>query len=351
MWGDNSKIRQLILKHAWEKPLTKSEMTELNNWLNRSKHHQSVADHFKDAGWISDQLQQMESVRVDKMWEDISGRIKDTGSGRSITRKYWMAAAAILLGIGIVTVVSIVRNNGKDSSLTKNNDPVTTPVMEMQQYITALQSAPYKKVLADGSTVWLSSTSTLRYPTAFAGGKREVELNGQATFDILPDKARPFFVKVNGIEVEVLGTYFDIMAYGGEPVSRISLFRGSVNIRYNGAVATLHPMEQAVITGDVLRVKKITVTDSTGISDWQRQEFRFDKADLMTILQEVARWYGKTLRNKDGVAGIPITGKYGRDLLLNELLTMIEKEEMGHAFFKIENDTIVVLNTRPVTGK
>lgn len=345
MWGDKSKIRQQILKRAWEKPLTKSEMAELNNWLNRSEHHQAVADHFKDIDWISDQLKEMEACPVDKIWDDISTGIQDTGRVRRIAPKYWVAAAAVFLGIGIVTVLSIVGHSGKDQSLTKDNNPTSTPVTEMQEYTTAPRSAPYKKVLADGSTVWLSSTSTLRYPTAFAKGKREVELNGQATFDILPDKARPFFVKVNGIEVEVLGTYFDIMAYAGEPVSHISLFRGSVNVRYKDAVVPLHPMEQIVITEDVLKRKKITATDSIGLLGWRREEFRFDKADLMTIMQEVARWYGKTLRNKDKVAGIPITGKYGRDLSLQELLPMIEKEEMGHAFFKIENDTIDVLRT------
>lgn len=339
MRGDNSKIRQHILKHAWEKPLTKSEMTELNNWLNRSKHHQAAADQFKDSNWISDQLQQMEACRVDKIWEDISTRIQT--EGRSITRKYWMAAAAILLGIGIVAVMSVIDHRGREGSLAKKKGPAASPATGMREYTTALRSEPYKMILADGSTVWLNSSSTLHYPTVFASGRREVELNGQASFDILPDKARPFFVKVNGMEVEVLGTYFDIMAYSGEPVSRISLFRGLVKIRYNEAVATLHPMEQAIITEDRLRIREIT--DSADILDWQKKEFRFNKADLMTIMQEVARWYGKTLRNKNAVVGIPITGKYGRDLSLNEILTMIEKEEMGHAFFKIEKDTIDVL--------
>jgi ferric-dicitrate binding protein FerR (iron transport regulator) len=88
----------------------------------------------------------------------------------------------------------------------------------------------YKVVLADGSEVWLNASSSLRFPTVFTGNQREVELTGEAYFEVAKNKERPFRVKVGDIQVNVLGTHFNINAYADESAVKTSLLEGSVKI-------------------------------------------------------------------------------------------------------------------------
>ena len=88
----------------------------------------------------------------------------------------------------------------------------------------------YQLVLPDGSKVWLNASSSLHFPTAFTGKNREVELTGEAYFEVAKNKEKPFHVKVNDMQVEVLGTHFNINAYEDENAIRTSLLEGSVKI-------------------------------------------------------------------------------------------------------------------------
>src|SRR5581483_9984787 len=100
----------------------------------------------------------------------------------------------------------------------------------------------YQVILPDGSKVWLNAASSLRFPTSFAGNTRTVELMGEGYFQVEKDKARPFRVQVSPLpgaapatagrmEVEVLGTEFDLMAYGDEDHQAATLIDGDVVVR------------------------------------------------------------------------------------------------------------------------
>jgi transmembrane sensor len=86
----------------------------------------------------------------------------------------------------------------------------------------------YQLTLADGSKVWLNAASSLRFPTAFAGKERRVEITGEAYFEVTKNKAMPFVVNVSNAEVRVLGTHFNIMAYNDESVLTTTLLEGSI---------------------------------------------------------------------------------------------------------------------------
>jgi transmembrane sensor len=102
--------------------------------------------------------------------------------------------------------------------------------------------------LPDGSRVWLNNASTIRYPVAFTGADRSVELTGEAYFEIAKDAAHPFHVLVHkgdgdaGGSIEVLGTSFNVMAYTDEPAERTTLVDGS--IKFNGALLKHPPPRQ-----------------------------------------------------------------------------------------------------------
>lgn len=87
-----------------------------------------------------------------------------------------------------------------------------------------------KIVLPDGSQVWINSDSKLTYTDFFKGSTRDVQLDGEAYFDVVKDAAHPFIVHTSGIDIKVLGTAFDVKAYKAEPVVEATLIHGSIEV-------------------------------------------------------------------------------------------------------------------------
>lgn len=144
----------------------------------------------------------------------------------------------------------------------------------------------YSIVLADGTRVWLNSSSSLRYPTAFSGKERVVELTGEGYFEVAQNAAMPFQVKTRGMEVNVLGTHFNIMAYEEEAAIKTTLLEGSVRL---GSVV-LRPGQQAQLnSGGPIRVIKDADTEEA--IAWKNGLFQFEQTDIRTIMRQIARWY------------------------------------------------------------
>ncbi|BAV05027.1 FecR family protein [Filimonas lacunae] len=195
-------------------------------------------------------------------------------------------------------------------------------------------------LLPDGTSVWLNAVSSIRYPAAFVGKERHVELQGQAYFEVAAGKEKPFTVAVNGMTVTALGTAFDIMAYSDESSSRATLVEGAVMVEKGKAVEQLQPGEQAVLTaaGD-LAVNRLANVES--VVAWKLGFFQFSHTDIQTLMREVARWYDVDIvfQRKD------IYSKYGgrisRKLDLAALLSLLEGNGVGH--FKMEGRRVIVL--------
>src|SRR5690606_34175743 len=108
----------------------------------------------------------------------------------------------------------------------------------------------FQVVLPDGSKVWLNAASSLRFPAAFDGSMRQVELRGEAYFEVAPDKSRIFQVVTRDQTVQVLGTHFNINAYADEPSVNTTLLEGSVRISDSKTNTSqlLKPGEQAKLS-------------------------------------------------------------------------------------------------------
>ncbi|MBS1563690.1 MAG: FecR domain-containing protein, partial [Bacteroidetes bacterium] len=88
----------------------------------------------------------------------------------------------------------------------------------------------YRLTLPDGTNVWLNAASAIRYPTAFTGAERTVEISGEAYLEVAKNKTQPFIVRAAGTNIEVLGTSFNINAYPDEPAQNTTLVEGSVRV-------------------------------------------------------------------------------------------------------------------------
>src|SRR5258708_3425693 len=162
--------------------------------------------------------------------------------------------------------------------------------------------------LPDGSKVWLNAASSIRYPTAFTGKERRVEITGEAYFEIAKNAAMPFKVKIitpggdggagkgsagagtDASEIEVLGTSFNIMAYEDDTASSTTLLEGAVKITKGMTSRTITPGQQ-LITGNKGSIRIIPDADVQKIIAWKNGKFIFYNDDIVSIMKQLTRWY------------------------------------------------------------
>ncbi|HEY9260823.1 FecR domain-containing protein [Chitinophaga sp.] len=193
-------------------------------------------------------------------------------------------------------------------------------------------------VLPDGTQVWLNSASSLRYPTAFTGNNRTVEMQGQGYFEVKKNAKQPFIVKVNSMEVQVLGTGFDIMAYDDEEELRTTLVSGAVKVKQGGVEKYLKPGEQAAIDNST-GVMSVRNADVQGVVAWKTGFFEFDNANINIILRQLARWYDIDVDTKT-VDKRLFGGRINRNLPLSEMLSLLES---SGAKFNLEGRKLTVI--------
>ncbi|MDR2968504.1 MAG: DUF4974 domain-containing protein [Tannerellaceae bacterium] len=156
--------------------------------------------------------------------------------------------------------------------------------------ITAAPGSVVKTLLPDNSEVWLNSGSRLRYPSVFSGEKREVELSGEAFFDVQTNKAFPFEVALpHGIKITAKGTAFNINTYD-DKIYEIALRNGLVDITLNSHSVSLLPEEMAKLNVETGQVGKtaINIEEKTG---WKDGLLIFRNTPLAEVLKQLARRY------------------------------------------------------------
>ncbi len=196
----------------------------------------------------------------------------------------------------------------------------------------------YMVVLPDGSKVWLNASSSLRFPTAFVGKKREVELTGEAYFEVAKNKEMPFYVNVKGMQVEVLGTHFNVNAYADDNSIKTSLLEGSVKISRDGASDFLKPGQQAVLRKSDSNIE-IKPANMDEVMAWKNGLFQFSGANITTIMKEIGRWYDVDIVFDGPVPVRTFEGKISRDAELSEVLKILE---LSNVKFSVEGKKIVV---------
>lgn len=203
--------------------------------------------------------------------------------------------------------------------------------------ISTPKGGQYAIVLPDGSKVWLNATSSLKFPVAFTGAVRNVELRGEAYFEVAKDKNKPFKLTVNGATVEVLGTHFNVMAYSEETKTRTTLLEGSVKISKGDKSGLLKPGQQADI--DRQNNIRINEADTEQAMAWKNGYFKFNRDNIQTIMRQLARWYDIDVAYEGKIPDDEFVGKIRRSVNLSEVLKVLE---MSNVHFKIVNKKIIV---------
>lgn len=198
----------------------------------------------------------------------------------------------------------------------------------------------YQVTLADGTEVWLNAASSLRFPTTFVGNERVVELTGEAYFEVAKNAALPFRVKVNNMDVQVLGTHFNIMAYNNEQSVKTTLLEGKVKVTGNGVTQGLVPGQQAVRDNSTGSLKVKEVNTDLAVA-WKNGLFRFRETNIKEVMRQVERWYNVDVEYKTSGTEQDYTGIVPRSQNVSVLLQMLELT--GTVHFKVEGKKITVL--------
>lgn len=258
------------------------------------------------------------------------------------------------------------------NQLKYNDGSKVEAVYEGKQLVTlnTPKGGLYQVVLPDGTKAWLNAASHLKFPSTFTGAmKRRVELTGEAYFEVAKDKKHPFIVASKGQEIEVLGTHFNVTAYGNDGNIKTTLLEGSVRVtpfqkadkRIAGAdpatidplwaiearadayvqagdAVVLKPNQQAVLTGKNIAVKAVEAEDAVA---WRQGEYIFRNMPLESVMQVIARWYDVDVVYQNKTVGDALLG--GSVLKAENVSDVLKTLELtANVHFKVEGRRITV---------
>lgn len=198
----------------------------------------------------------------------------------------------------------------------------------------------YQLELADGTKVWLNASSSLRYPTRFAGKERRVELTGEAYFEVTHNASMPFKVKTDKEVVTVLGTHFNVNAYHDEPFVKTTLLEGKVRINAlkSHTSGILKPGEQAILTDGQI---KIAVGDTEAATAWKNGYFRFRGENITSIMRKLSRWYNIDVQYATTISDEGYYGTISRFKNIKQVLAVLS--ETGSVHFKVDGRRVTVM--------
>jgi transmembrane sensor len=224
----------------------------------------------------------------------------------------------------LIYLVESTKDINADSTVAYNT--ISTPV-----------GGQYQVILPDGTMVWLNAASSLKFPTVFKGRQRVVELTGEAYFEVAKNRDMPFSVNVNDMQVKVLGTHFNIMAYTNEPAIKTTLLEGSVALS-NGLVNnTLKPGQQGVLNkrGEI----KVLNVDAAHYIAWKNGYFEFNRSNIREIMNQLSRWYGTEVSYTGNIPDDEFVGRIERSAKLSQVLHILQLSKVN---FKLQDKKIIV---------
>lgn len=186
----------------------------------------------------------------------------------------------------------------------------------------------FEVTLPDGTHVWLNAASSIRFPTVFTGKERRVQITGEAYFEVTKIKAKPFIVQINdGLNVEVLGTKFNINSYADEGRINTTLLEGSVRVSHPQQSLVLKPGQQAQCKvlapsspGDITLGSNV---DINLVMAWKNGKFNFQDADLRQVMKQIERWYDVQVVYEGKIPSFSFEGMMDRGVQITDVLRFL----------------------------
>lgn len=181
----------------------------------------------------------------------------------------------------------------------------------------------YHLILVDGTEVWLNASSSVKFPTAFVGNERRVEVTGEVYFEVAKNKTKPFIVHTGQSDIKVLGTHFNVNTYADEAYERTTLLEGSIEIKRGTKKALLKPGQQACLNPKSDGIKVDEIEDLDAVIAWKNGYFQFEKSDLPTAMRQISRWYDAEVIYNGKIPAKQLSGKAQRNVNIEKLVEML----------------------------
>jgi ferric-dicitrate binding protein FerR (iron transport regulator) len=399
---DNSTINDIVIKAITDEQLTSTESAILDQWLADAE-NRALFENLRNKDYLLQKLIEAHEIDVEGDKGFLEQKLA-LGKRIEIKRKAWYrdvatAAAVILIltaaaffwlntrntggqevskeGIKTVAQTDIAPGsttalltladgskvvldstvagqfaqqgetvilNEKGTLIYKENSPAQN---ELYNTLSTANGQTYKMVFADGSKVWLNAGASIRYPVSFTGNERMVQITGEAYFEVAHQATKPFFVHVSGqkgaaMDVQVLGTHFNINAYPDEDTVKTTLLEGSVKIKQGNSIALLKPAQQAQVSNDSIKVLSNVNMDAA--IAWKNGRFNFDNADIDAVMRQLAKWYNIEVEYEGAKPTQLFMGEIERDLMLSQVLRVLKYTGL-HG--RIEGKKLIVMSSGP----
>jgi len=297
-----------------------------------------IASPLKRVSPVSE-IEYQESVTVNDIEAGENKAILTLGDGSKIILDD--AKNGILANQGGNSVLKAAEGEVIYSFLSEVKDPLVEDLNAPVIYntIETPKGGKFQIKLPDGSKVWLNAASSLRFPTVFNGSKRQVELKGEAYFEVSPDKSKIFEVNTRNQVVQVLGTHFNINAYLDEPTVNTTLLEGSVRVSdlRTNISQLLKPGEQSQLSE---QIEVINLKNTNEAVAWKEGYFQFDEADIKAVMRQIERWYDVSVVYEGEVPNYRFGGEIERNLSLLQVLKVLEKTKVH---FRLEGREVIVM--------
>lgn len=285
---DNISKFELLLIKDLEGKLSSEEQAELAD-LFRDNENRTLFDQQRKLWESADDLRKMKSINKKKALRKVESQLFNR---LTMSQWRWIERVAAVLFIPLLITTAWYFYNSK--SIEKIQNQLVYNTIEIPS------GTKSKLTLPDGTNVWLNAGSSLSYPVTFTGSTRNVELVGEAFFEVTKNKHQPFVVSAGEINIKVLGTSFNCSAYANDGTIETSLVEGSIELSgkngHNNFI--MNPGELAVFSKAKNTIEK-KMTDLDKYVAWKSGKLMFRDDPMARVIEKLGRWYGVKFRVED----------------------------------------------------
>ncbi len=339
---ENKHIEDLIYSYLAGE-ISGEERNELSRWLETDDAHKRRLSELADA-WAMAHVPLFASG-MEADFQKHFGALADPALPSR--KRYWpdfrflgKVAASIVF---VVSVGTVSYYKGK-----RHNRPESVALAYFETMTP--MGAQTKVVLPDQSVVWVNAGSTLRYGNDFNTDGRCVQLDGEAYFEVARDSLKPFVVKSKKLDIKVLGTSFNVKAYGKDEVTDVTLVSGKVNVSLRDEVAhagdvTLTPNRKLSFNKETNKVS-VSKVDAKDALSWIDGDLKFSKQPFMSIAKDLERKFNVRIRiESDSLKREIFSGSFTKGHSLDMILREVD---VDHKYTWIRSGDVVVIKDKQI---
>ena len=329
----NNESINSLLKQYLNNTITKDDLEQLMHYISRASTDDELSQSMKEQWELDENIYSFDDLQNELLYQKIVTDPRFKGDEFATPkpvfplRRFISIAAGLFLFLGIGFVAY----------------RYLKPTARPQEMAYEEKIVPFgQKIqiqLADGTVIWINSGSKLRFPLKFTGAKRELYLDGEAYFDVAHDPSRPFIIHTGKVATQVLGTAFDIKAYGSSEFD-VTVARGKVSIGLIDQQLGVLTAEQGLSYNSISKLsKKYQVTLSK--LRWMYGDLIFDNMRMGDAAETLERWYDVKITLTDPqIRSRRFSASFLKHEHIGQVLTVLS--QIAHFTYKQQGKSFII---------